>query len=250
MACQGYQTILQTGKSLDPLGSLEHQDIFFPQFFLFSKKKLETIRFNFFSKSFKKKLEKIWFNFFSKSFSASDMMFLQTFSQLLSESEQCGVTARNLNWCLLLLSTVVMIFARKARQGNPTSITITFPHWYPQFSRDLHHPNSTHLLFYLYTHGSLFRTLISSSQCPKKILLLGMTKKKYPIRDRRLGLDSADKSTRDVFNDVSKYICTMSISLNAVLRRTTDNPDMPLSPYVYVTHYKVQGYLSKVQTVS
>ncbi len=32
------------------------------------------------------------------------------------------------------------------------------------------------------------------------------------------GLDSTDQSVRDVFNDVSKYIGTISISLNRVFR--------------------------------
>ena len=55
--------------------------------------------------------------------------------------------------------------------------------------------------------------------------------KKFSIRVRCLGLDRADKSTRDVVYDVSKYIYTISIILNAVLRRTEDNPDMTLSLY-------------------
>jgi hypothetical protein len=86
---------------------------------------------------------------------------LQSFEQLLQTGVQCGVPARDLNRWLLFLSTATILFARKARQGNPTSITITitFPHGYPQFSHDLHRPNSTHLLFYLYTHASDFRAL-------------------------------------------------------------------------------------------
>jgi hypothetical protein len=99
--------------------------------------------------------------FFSKSFSAFAMFLLQSFEQLLQTGVQCGVPARDLNRWLLFLSTATILFARKARQGNPTSITITitFPHGYPQFSHDLHRPNSTHLLFYLYTHASVFRAL-------------------------------------------------------------------------------------------
>ncbi len=40
--------------------------------------------------------------------------------------------------------------------------------------------------------------------------------KKFPLRDRVPGLDIAEHSLRDVFNDVSKYIGNISISLNAV----------------------------------
>jgi len=36
------------------------------------------------------------------------------------------------------------------------------------------------------------------------------------LRDRGRGLDIAEQSLRDVFNDVSKYIGNISISLNAV----------------------------------
>ena len=54
-------------------------------------------------------------------------------------------------------------------------------------------------------------------------------KKQFPLRDRRRGIDSADQSTRDVFNDVSKYIGTISMSLNAVFPQLPDNRDMPLS---------------------
>ena len=41
-------------------------------------------------------------------------------------------------------------------------------------------------------------------------------KKKIPLRDRGPGLDKSDWSLRDVFNDVSKYIRLISISLNRV----------------------------------
>jgi hypothetical protein len=36
------------------------------------------------------------------------------------------------------------------------------------------------------------------------------------LRDRGRGLDIAEQSLRDVFNDVSKYIGNISISLHAV----------------------------------
>jgi hypothetical protein len=65
-----------------------------------------------------------------------------------------------------------------------------------QFSHEQQRPNSTLHLFNLYKRSSVFRVLAGSVA---------------PV-----GLDSADKSTRDVFNDVSKYIGTISISLNAV----------------------------------
>jgi hypothetical protein len=53
------------------------------------------------------------------------------------------------------------------------------------------------------------------------ILFWGRKKKgpnswQAPNKQRRLGLDSSDLSTRDVFNDVSKYIGTISMSLNSV----------------------------------
>ena len=39
VACQGYQGILQTGNLDDPLGVLDHQDIFFSRFFSFFSQK-------------------------------------------------------------------------------------------------------------------------------------------------------------------------------------------------------------------
>ena len=41
----------------------------------------------------------------------------------------------------------------------------------------------------------------------------------------RTGQDIPEQSLRDVFNDVSKYIRNISISLNAVLPKLPDNPD-------------------------
>ncbi len=39
-------------------------------------------------------------------------------------------------------------------------------------------------------------------------------KKRFSLRDRALGLDIAEQSLRDVFNDVSKYTRNISVSLN------------------------------------
>jgi hypothetical protein len=47
------------------------------------------------------------------------------------------------------------------------------------------------------------------------------------------GLDIAEQSLRDVFNDVSKYIGNISISLNAVFPSLPDNPDRAHSPDHY-----------------
>ena len=57
-------------------------------------------------------------------------------------------------------------------------------------------------------------TSISLFSCPKEILWGWKRgwKKKVPNPWQHLRLDSADKSTRNVFNDVSKYICTISIT--------------------------------------
>ncbi len=44
------------------------------------------------------------------------------------------------------------------------------------------------------------------------------------------GMDIAEHSLRDVFNDVSKYIGNISISLNAVFPSLPDNPDVSRSP--------------------
>ena len=49
--------------------------------------------------------------------------------------------------------------------------------------------------------------------------------KKIPLRDRGRGLDIAEQSLRDFFNDVSKYIRNISISLNSVLPKLPDNRD-------------------------
>ncbi len=43
------------------------------------------------------------------------------------------------------------------------------------------------------------------------------------------GPDNPEQSLRDVFNDVSKYIRIVSVSLNAVLPKLPDNPDMSLA---------------------
>ena len=45
------------------------------------------------------------------------------------------------------------------------------------------------------------------------------------VTDRGRGLDIAEQFLRDVFNDVSKYIGNISISLNAVLPKLPDNHD-------------------------
>ena len=58
-----------------------------------------------------------------------------------------------------------------------------------------------------------------------------MREKKFLDCVTRVGQDIPEESLRDVFNDVSKYIRNISISPNAVLPRTTDNPDVPLSLY-------------------
>jgi hypothetical protein len=47
------------------------------------------------------------------------------------------------------------------------------------------------------------------------IRVLG-SKKKLQVCDRDRGLDIAEQSLRDVFNDVSKYIRNISMSLNAL----------------------------------
>ena len=43
-------------------------------------------------------------------------------------------------------------------------------------------------------------------------------------------MDIPEQSLRDVFNDVSKYIRNISISLNVVFPYLPDNPDVPLNP--------------------
>ncbi len=91
--------------------------------------------------------------FFSKSLSTVVMMILQSFSQLLEAVEQCETLTRDVNWCLLLLSTVVILSARKARQGNPSPFCLAFDcthEW--QCRHERHPPNSTFLLFHLYKH--------------------------------------------------------------------------------------------------
>jgi hypothetical protein len=84
-------------------------------------------------------------------------------------------------------------------------------------------------LFNLYKHRSVLggsvTHLLSFS---KKNLFEGG--KKIQVCDRGWGLNNADQSTQDVFNDVSKYISIISMSLDAVVPRTTDNLDMSLRP--------------------
>jgi hypothetical protein len=86
-------------------------------------------------------------------------------------------------------------------------MTMTVPTTYRrQFSHERQRPNSTLNLFNLYKR-SVFRVLagfvspvhLSSLQNP----FWGEEKKVFPFRDSRRGLNSADQSTRDVFNDVS-----------------------------------------------
>ena len=65
------------------------------------------------------------------------------------------------------------------------------------------------------TKGNTKSTLIRMTHnWEKKKLWDKKRVEKFPIRDRHRGLDSVDQSTRDVVNDVSKYIDTISISLN------------------------------------
>ncbi len=51
--------------------------------------------------------------------------------------------------------------------------------------------------------------------------------------------DIPEQSLRDVFNDVSKYIRNISISLNAVLPELPDNPDVSRSPCPTYSHKNV-----------
>jgi hypothetical protein len=54
------------------------------------------------------------------------------------------VHAGDLNWWLLFLSTATILFASRASQGNPISITMTVPTTYRrQFTHERQRPNST-----------------------------------------------------------------------------------------------------------
>jgi hypothetical protein len=87
-------------------------------------------------------------------------------------------------------------------------MTMTVPSTYRrQFSHERQRPNSTLNLFNLYNR-SVFRVLagfvspvhLSFSFSPKSFF---EERKSFPICDSRRGLNSADQSTRDVFNDVT-----------------------------------------------
>ncbi len=56
-----------------------------------------------------------------------------------------------------------------------------------------------------------------------------MEKKSFLNCGTRAGQDIPEQSLRDVFNDLSKYIRNISTSLNAVLPKLPDNPDVTLN---------------------
>ena len=61
--------------------------------------------------------------------------------------------------------------------------------------------------------------------CPRLSPFFNPVANKHTFRDSGRGLDIAEQSLRNVFNDVSKYIRNISVSLNAVLPKLPDNHD-------------------------
>jgi hypothetical protein len=65
---------------------------------------------------------------------------------------------------------------------------------------------------------------------------------KHTVCDRGRGLDVPEHSLRDVFNDVSKYIGNISISLNTVLPKLPDNHDRTHSLGTWSSSSTTQGW--------
>jgi hypothetical protein len=86
--------------------------------------------------------------------------------------------------------------------------------WYPQFSHDLHYRItriSSSIRTPMVVSSVTWSLTSSSSSFPQKSLFFGGGKvpNQWQTPPSLRGLGSVDKSTRDVFNDVSKYICTL-----------------------------------------
>ncbi len=129
------------------------------------------------------------------------------------------VLTRETDCWLLLLWTVAILFASRARKRSlPPSPLVTHCTYGCQNSHERYLVNNVFRLFNLYKHGSVSSALTGSITVFHLLFtkFLFAWKKKFPFGDRRPGLDKWDWSLRDVFNDVSKYIRLISISLNRV----------------------------------